>query len=186
MSNANRSILATAAVVALAAFLVVGCSGVVTKEIEAERVELHQKPLELSAKDLPDASIDSSGSVKIGSGNLAMTEAQRALTRQYRDAVIGLVDLTLDKTSKVSRHAVARALFGMATGRLEKTEQKIERQAEAIAHAPEFCARLAEVRQSQDRMVQAVATLEPYVDVSRQDVEDCAAGRPYKGQIQAP
>lgn len=183
--NVNRSARAYAVVVVLVALLVAGCSGAVTREIEAERVQLHHEPLELSAEGHADASIDSSGSVKIGSGNLALTDDQRALTRQYRDAVIDLVDLTLDKTSQVSRHAVARALFGMATGRLEKTEQKIERQAEAIAHAPEFCARLAGVRQSQDRMVQAVARLAPYVHVTRHDVENCTAGRPYDAEIQA-
>ena len=131
--------------------------------------------MELSAKGYPDASIDLSGVVKIGSSDLALTDVQRESTLRYRDAVVDLVDRTLDETSRLTKHVIAKMLFGVATGRMEKTQQKMERQAEDIAHSPEFCRLLVEVKQRQNRMVQLVAKLKPYANLSRQDFENCAA-----------
>jgi hypothetical protein len=171
----NRSALAV-----LAALLVSGCSGIATKQIEAERTELRSKPVEMNAAGNPKASIDASGSVRIGSGVLALTDTQRTLALLYRDAVVDLVDLSLKDASRLTSHVVTRTLFGMATGRLEKTEKSIERQAEGIAHTPEFCGLLEEARERQDRMLQSMVELKPYAGVSQQDVDDCAAGRPYE------
>lgn len=160
-----------------------GCIGMGTREIEAERAKLHREPLEMGAQGLPAASIDSKGTVKIGSRELALTDTQRLLTSKYRDAVIDLTDLALQDAEQMTRYAVARVLFGMATGRLEKTERKLEQEAEGIAHSPRFCSLLDVVKQRQDVMVQSVAELQPYGRVSRQDTEDCAAGRPYHAGI---
>ena len=74
-------------------------------------------------------------------------------------------------------------IFGLLTGRTARAEQKIEKQARAMTHTPQFCDRLDEVRQRQDRMAQSVTKLAPYAKITRQDVDDCAAGRPYKLDI---
>lgn len=184
MPHANRSVPASAIAMILAAFLMTGCSGVATKEIEAARVEVHHEPLGMNAKGYPDASIDASGTVKIGSDTLILSDAQKAETLRYREAVIELVDLSLDKAAGMTRHVVARTLFAMVTGRMDKMEQKLERQGLALAHSAEFCTALGNVKQRQDRMVQSVVNMKPYVHLSQQDVDNCVAGRPYEAGIQ--
>jgi hypothetical protein len=171
------------AILILAALLGTGCSGVATREIESARAEVHHEPLGMNAKGRPDASIDASGNVKIGSDTLILSDAQKAETLRYREAVIELVDLSLDKASHMTRHVVARTLFAMVTGRMDKMEQKLERQGLALAHSPEFCAALGAVKQRQDRMVQSVVNMQPYVHLSQQDVDNCIAGQPYDAQI---
>lgn len=170
-------------ILVLAALLGTGCSGVATREIEAARAEVHHEPLGMNAKGRPDASIDATGAVKIGSEQLALGDAQKALTQQYREAVISLVDLSLDKAGHMTRHVVARSLFALMTGRMDAMERKLEKQGLELAHSPTFCAALDEVRQRQDRMVQSVVALQPYAHISQQNVDDCMAGRPYSAAI---
>ena len=167
----------------LAALLMAGCSNVATKSIEAERARLHREPLGMSAKGHPDASIDATGSVKIGSRTLALTAVQRNAARLYRGAVIDLTDLALDEASQSTRHIVVRALFAAATGREETMEKKIDDEMEAMTHSPAFCSRLGDVRQRQEHLVRAVEPLEPYAQLSQQDVESCIAGRPYETHL---
>lgn len=167
------------ALAALAAALMSGCAGIASQEIEAERAALHADPLELDAKGRPTASIAPSGAVTIGDDTLPLTDAQRAETASYRDAVLDLIDLTLDDTKSLTNRAMVTALLGVVTGLGDQAERHIENQAEEIAHTPEFCGLLDDVRQHQDRMVRSVAQLQPYADISEQDVDDCAAGRPY-------
>ncbi|MGY0556588.1 MULTISPECIES: hypothetical protein [unclassified Lysobacter] len=167
------------ALAALVAALMTGCAGIASKEIEAERIALHAEPLELDAEGRPAASIAPSGAVTIGDDTLALTDAQRAETAGYRDAVLDLVDLTLDDTKSLTNRAMVTALLGVVTGLGDQAERHIESQAREIAHTPEFCGLLDDVRQHQDRMVRSVAQLQPYADISEQDVDDCAAGHPY-------
>lgn len=184
MSIANRSTLACAAIAVIAMSLASGCSGVATREIEAQRVALPHDSIKLDAKGLPDARIDPAGAVKIGSRPLPLTEAQRGLTAQYRNAVIELTDYALRDTTRLTRHVVARVLFGMVTGRLEKTTDKIEQQAEAIMHSAPFCSRLEVVKQRQDVMTGAVSFLLPYANLTYQQLEDCVSGQPYSLGVQ--
>ena len=176
---AHPHILALAALTALAAALMTGCAGVATKEIEAERAALHAEPLELDAKGRPDASIAPSGAVVIGEDALPLTAAQRTDTAGYRDAVLDLIDLTLDDTRSLTNRAMVTALLGVMTGLGDQPERHIENQAGEIAHTPEFCGLLDNVRQHQERMVRSVAQLQPYADISEQDVDDCVDGRDY-------
>ncbi|MGQ4659565.1 hypothetical protein [Lysobacter sp. F6437] len=175
MNPATRAIT----LAALAAALVTGCAGIASKEIEAERTVLHAEPLELDAKGRPVASIAPSGAVTIGEEALSLTDAQRADTAGYRDAVLDLIDLTLDDTRSLTNRAMVTALLGVMTGLGDQAERHIENQAGEIAHTPEFCGLLDDVRRQQDRMVRSVAQLQPYADISEQDVDDCAAGRAY-------
>lgn len=171
------------ALLLLAALLATGCSGVATREIESARVEVHHEPLGMNAKGQPDASIDATGAVKIGSEKLALSDAQKALTLHYREAVVTLVDLSLDQAAHMTRHVVAKTLFAMMTGRMDAMEQKLEKQGLELTHNPAFCAALDEVRQRQDRMVQSVVALQPYAHVNQQNVDDCVAGRPYSAAL---
>ncbi|MGB6142811.1 MAG: hypothetical protein ACTHOA_05610 [Rhodanobacter sp.] len=182
MFQANRPRLAGALLI-LVAMLGTGCSGVATREIESARAEVHREPLGMNAKGHPDASIDASGAVKIGNDPLALSAAQKAEALRYREAVIALVDLSLDKAAHMTRHVMARTVFAMMTGRLDKMENKLEQQGLALSHSPEFCAALADVVQRQDRMVQAVVNLRPYAHISQQEVDNCVAGRPYHAGI---
>jgi|GEM_PF-3350132 len=183
MIHLNRSRLTGIVMTALVAVLMAGCSGVATKEIEAERVSLHGEPINMNAKDLPEVSIEPSGAVKIGDGNLALTDDQRVLTRDYRAAVIDLVDQTLTDASRVTDHAMSRVIFAMLIGRADEAGEKIGKQAEAIAHTPQFCHLLDKVQQHQARMVQSVTQLQPYAKLSQQDVDNCNAGKPYDVNI---
>lgn len=167
-------------VLVLAVLSASGCTGIASKEINAERDKLRTEPVKMSAKGQPEASIDADGEVVLGERKLALSDAQRELVADYRGAVVDLVDLTLRETSKATRFVVARALFGMAVGRLDETTDKIERQAEGIAHTPEFCRLLGEVRQRQDRMVASIDELKPYAKVDAQDLADCRAGKQYQ------
>ena len=182
MSQANRPRLAGALLV-LVTVLGTGCSGVATREIASARAELHREPLGMNAKGHPDASIDASGAVKIGSDSLVLSRAQKAETLRYREAVIALVDLSLDKAAHMTRHVMARTVFAMMTGRLDKMEKKLEQQGLALSHSPEFCAALGDVVRRQDQMVQAVVNLRPYAHVSQREVDNCVAGRPYHAGI---
>lgn len=177
MPDLNRA----ARVVAFTALavLVTGCAGIATREIEAERAALHAEPLELDATGRPDASIAPSGAVTIGERALMLTDAQRAEAASYRDAVLDLVDLTLDDTKSLTNRAMVTALLGVVTGLGDQAERHIESQAREIAHTPEFCGLLDNVRQRQDRMVRSVDELRPYADISEQDVDDCVGGRDY-------
>lgn len=163
----------------LAGVLIGGCSGVATREIEAERVSLHSEPVSMNAKDLPEVNIDSSGAVKIGTDNLSLTDEQRVLARDYRAAVVELVDLTLSDTARITDHAMSRVLFAALVGRADKAGEKIGKQAEALVHSPQFCHLLGNVKQQQDRMVQSVVKLQPYAKITPQTVENCNAGKPY-------
>jgi hypothetical protein len=183
MNPLKHSSLKAIVLVGLASLLMAGCSGVATREIEAERVALHSEPVSMTARDLPEASIDSSGAVQIGKDELALTDDQRALTRDYRDAVIDLVDLTLDETSRLTDHAMTRVIFAMLIGRADEAGEKIGKQAEALVHSPPFCQRLSAVQQRQQRMTQSVVQLQPYAKISPQDVENCVAGKPYDVSI---
>ncbi|MCE7031473.1 hypothetical protein LY625_02340 [Lysobacter sp. GX 14042] len=166
-------------VAATAALLASGCTGVISKEIATERANLHDSPLELGTEGDPPASIDLSGAVTIGGDTLPLTDAQRALAADYRASVIDLTDHVLEGTAKLTNRAMATALLGAFSGFGDAAERRIERQAEAMVHSDELCGLLEQVRQRQDRMVQAVEALRPHASVSRQDVEDCTAGRPY-------
>lgn len=179
MNHANRLAVAGIILAVLAALPMSGCSGAATREIEAERASLHSEPVTLHAKGLADASIDAAGAVDIGQGHVALTDSQRALARDYRSAVIELVDFTLANTAKLTKHAMRRVLLGMLVGRADEAGEKIGKQAEAMVHAPQFCHLLADLRQRQDRMVQSVPMLQPYARIARQDVDNCMAGRPY-------
>jgi len=172
-----------AVALALAVLAVSGCSGIASKEIESERAKLRAEPVEMSAKGLPQASIDARGEVRIGERKLALSDAQRNLAAHYRSAVVDLVDLTLRETSKATRFVVARALFGMAVGRLDETTDKIEREAEGITRKPEFCRLLGEVKTRQDDMAGSIGELQPYAKVDAQDLEDCRAGKAYHAGI---
>lgn len=182
MSHTRLSVAVRVLMGALAVSLA-GCSGIATKDIEASRAELHSDPLKMSAKGLPDASIDASGAVDIGPTRLALTDAQRGLTRAYRAAVVDLMDLTLSETSHLTGQAMRSAIFGMLIGREDQAEKHIEKRTEAMIHTPQFCSRLDSVRRQQNRMVQSVKTLMPYAKLSRQQVDDCNAGRPYQVNI---
>lgn len=162
------------AMAAVLALLMAGCTGIATHAIEAERTEIATTPLKLSAKGLPDASIDLLGNVRIGSDDLALSDPQRARTLAYREAVIALVDLTLKDSERVANHAVATALF--ATGREDKAEQKIERQAGQIAHTQAFCDLQERVHDREDRMLEAVAQLRPYASANQQNAQECISG----------
>ena len=184
MFQANRPRLAGALLVlVLVTVLGTGCSGVATREIESARAEVHREPLGMNAKGYPDASIDSSGAVKIGSDSLVLSRTQKAETLRYREAVIALVDLSLDKATHMTRHVMARTVFAMMTGRLDKMEKKLEQQGLALSHSPEFCAALGDVVRRQDEMVQAVVNLRPYAHISQREVDNCVAGRPYHAGI---
>ena len=98
------------------ALLVAGCSGVATRDIEAERAALQRDPVSMKAKNLPEAHIDASGAVKVGTDQLPLTDGQRALTRDYRAAVIELVDLTLSGTARITDHAMSRVLLASLLG----------------------------------------------------------------------
>ncbi|WP_426688152.1 hypothetical protein [Rhodanobacter ginsengiterrae] len=167
----------------LVSLLLAGCSGVATREIEAERVSLHNEPLSMNAKGLPEANIDASGMVKIGKDSLPLTGEQRLLTRDYRAAVIQLVDLTLSDTARITDHAMSRVLFAAMIGRADQAGDKIGKQAEAMVHSPQFCRLLGKVEQSQQRMVNSVVTLQPYAKITPQAVENCVAGKPYEANI---
>lgn len=182
MFQANRPRLAGALLV-LVTVLGTGCSGVATREIASARAELHREPLGMNAKGHPDASIDASGAVKIGSDSLVLSRAQKAETLRYREAVIALVDLSLDKAAHMTRHVMARTVFAMMTGRLDKMEKKLEQQGLALSHSPEFCAALGDVVRRQDQMVRAVVNLRPYAHISQREVDNCVAGRPYHAGI---
>lgn len=171
--------------VALAALalLVAGCSGVATRDIEAERAALLRDPVSMNAKNLPEAHIDASGAVKVGTEQLPLTDGQRALTRDYRAAVIELVDLTLSGTARITDHAMSRVLLASLIGRGDEAGEKVGRQAEAMVHSPQFCQLLDKVQQSQDRMVQSVVTLRPYAKIDARAVENCRAGKPYEAGI---
>lgn len=182
MSPIKPSVAVCLLMAALAVSLA-GCSGIATKEIEASRAKLHSDPLEMSAKGLPDASIDKLGAVDIGSTHLALTDAQRSLTQAYRAAVVDLMDLTLNETAHLTDQAMRSEIFGMMIGREDQAQKHIETRTEAMVHTPQFCSRLDSVRQQQDRMVQSVKTLMPYAKLSRQQVDDCNAGRPYHANI---
>lgn len=171
--------------VALAALalLVAGCSGVATRDIEAERAALHRDPVSMNAKNLPEAHIDASGAVKVGTDQLPLTDGQRALTRDYRAAVIELVDLTLSGTARITDHAMSRVLLASLIGRGDEAGEKVGRQAEAMVHSPQFCQLLDKVQRSQDRMVQSVVTLRPYAKIDARAVENCRAGKPYDASI---
>ena len=183
MNPLKHSGLSMLALVGLASLLMAGCSGVATREIEAERVALHSEPVSMTARDLPEASIDRSGAVKIGDDKLALTADQRELARDYRAAVVELVDLTLAETSRLTDHAMTRVIFAMLIGRADEAGEKIGKQAEALVHSPPFCQRLGAVQQRQQRMTQSVVQLQPYAKISPQDVENCVAGKPYDVSI---
>lgn len=182
MSHLQRPTFA-GVLVMLAAVLMTGCSHVATKSIEAERAKLHREPLGMSAKGRPDASIDASGSVKIGSRTLALTDAQRNTARLYRDAVIDLTDLALDEASQSTRHIVIRSLFAVVTGHEEAMEKKIDDRMEAMTHSPAFCSKLDTVQQRQKHLVKAVGALKPYAKFSRREIEDCLAERPCEARL---
>jgi hypothetical protein len=183
MNRSKQFRLMGLAMAALAGVLLVGCSGVATREIEAERATLHSEPVSMNAKDLPEANIDATGAVKIGKENLPLTAEQRVLTREYRAAAIKLVDLTLSDTARITDHAMSRVLFASLIGRADEAGEKLGKQAEALVHTPQFCQLLGDMKQSQDRMVQSVTTLQPYANISQQTIENCMAGKPYHVSI---
>lgn len=167
----------------LVALLIAGCSGAATREIEAERASLYSEPVSMNAKGLPAVDIDASGVVKIGANRLPLTDEQRVLTRDYRVAVVKLVDLTLSDTARITDHAMSRVLFATLIGRGDEAGEKVGKQAEALSHSPQFCRLLGEVQQSQNRMVRSVVKLQPYAKISPQDIEKCIAGKPYDVHI---
>jgi hypothetical protein len=179
MNRSKQFRLTGITMVVFAGWLLAGCSSVATRDIETERAALHSEPVSMNAKDLPEVNIDSSGAVKVGKDNLSLTTEQRVLTREYRAAVIKLVDMTLSDTARITDHAMSRMLFAALIGRADEAGEKIGKQAEALVHSPQFCHLLGDMRQSQDQMVQSVTTLQPYAKITPQTVENCTAGKPY-------
>ena len=179
----SKRFLPCIAMTAVACLLVAGCSGVATREIEAERASLPSEPVSMNAKGLPEVSIDPAGAVTIDKGALALTSEQRALTRDYHAAVVELADLTLSGAAGITHHAMSRVLFATLIGRGDEAGDKIGQQADSLVHSPQFCHLLGNVQQSQDRMVQSVVTLQPYAKITPQAVANCVAGKPYDVSI---
>lgn len=171
-----RPIAVLLATVLLAA---TGCASIASDEIEQARRDAHAQPVVLHAEDRPDASIATDGAVRLGDRPLALTPAQQALTLEYRQATLDVVDLSLEQAEDVTRGAVARSLFGWMTGRLDKTVAKLERESLAIVHSPEFCNRMETLRQRQQGMVAAIPELLPYARITPATIADCRAGRDF-------
>lgn len=168
----------------VAAVLLAGCSGAARRDMEQDRIKLHQEPLELRGeKDEPKAYIDVTGGVTIDKAPLAIDADQRAAILDYREASLEMIDITFDATSHLTKYAVPRLLFGSMIHGTDGASKGIEAEAEKIPHSPQFCASLDKMRQTQDVMVAKEERLRPYGRLTAQDVLDCQAGRPYKHSI---
>ncbi|MCX7514895.1 hypothetical protein [Frateuria sp. STR12] len=164
----------------LLAALVGGCATSARHEIEADRIQAHQAPLELRASQgLPPASIATDGSVTIGDETLPIDRSQKAATLAYRHAALDVVDHSLRDASRLVKFAIPRVLFGLVMHGADHAGDAVEADANAIPHSPEFCALLQTMLDTQVTMVDSVQALRPYASLEAGDIDDCRAGRPY-------
>ena len=168
----------------VAALVLAGCSGAARRDMEADRIKMHQEPLELRGdKDVPKAYIDVTGGVTIDKQPLALTADQRAAVLDYREASLEVIDISFDTASRLTRYAVPRLLFGSMTHGTDGASKGSEAEAEKIPHSPQFCASLEKMRQTQDVMVAKEESLRPYARLTQEDVQDCQSGKPYRHSI---
>lgn len=161
-----------------------GCSTTATRELDAERIKVHNSPLELrGGEGVPIAHIAIDGGVTIGATEVELRTDQRVATLRYREAALSLVDHSMREASKFTRTAMPRVLFGMMFRGVDRTTKKLEADANRIPHSPRFCALLDEMRVSQDVMVSKVDALTRYARLQPQDVDDCTSGRPYRQSL---
>lgn len=165
----------------LVAALLAGCASGARREIEADRIKAHAEPLELNGpKGAPAAHIDTDGRLRFGDQPVVLDADQRAATLAYREAALHVVDLSLDGASRYTRFVIPRFLFGMVVhGGPDRAGRSMEQDARKLLHTPQFCDALDVMRAKQEAMVDEVARLRPYVQLTADDVGDCRAGRPY-------
>jgi len=161
-----------------------GCSTKATRELDAERIKAHNSPLELRGEEgVPIAHIAIDGGVTIGTKDVELRTDQRVATLRYRVAALNLVDHSMREASQFTRTAMPRVLFGMVFRGVDRTTKKLEADANRIPHSPRFCTLLDEMRASQDVMVSKVDELRRYARLTRQDVDDCKSGHPYRQSL---
>jgi hypothetical protein len=176
----------TLLLLSMAAAMLAGCSGAARRDMEEDRIKLHQEPLELRGdkdKDVPKAYIDVTGGVTIDKQPLALTADQRAAILDYREASLEVIDISFDAASRLTRYAVPRLLFGSMIHGTDGASKGIEADAEKIPHSPQFCSSLEKMRQTQDAMIAKEERLRPYARLTQEDVQDCQSGKPYRHSI---
>lgn len=156
-----------------------GCMSDARREIEADRVQAHIEPLELSGpKGAPAASIGTDGSLAVGHEAIALDAAQRTATLAYREAALKVVDMSMTGAEKYVHSAIPRFLLAsvlhMGT---DAGAKSMEKGAEKMVHSPQFCDAMETLREKQDVMVAEVPRLRSYTHVTTGDIQDCRAGR---------
>jgi len=175
MQRANRS-ARRSAVVAVAMLGVCGLSACHT-HVGGTGMEFAGQDVHLRAPSHDDATISSDGTLKIGSGVVPLTDAQRAGVVAIYAAAQSIKQHGLE-TGKagvaVGAEAASEALHGLANGDTSQIGAKVEAKADEVRRAAaRICADVAQLRQAELAVAASLPAFSPYVSVSEGDVAHC-------------
>lgn len=140
-------------------------------------INLDGDKLTMRRGNLPEAVITPAGDLVLGGKTVTTSEPQRQAMTAYRKQVqaITLQGVELGKAgARLGADAAGEAIKGLFNGDVDKIDDKVEAQADAIKkEALKLCDQVELLRLAQDAAVQRVPEFKPYSQVDQDDVAEC-------------
>ncbi len=148
------------------------------KAIVEAREEINEGNITVSNGDSkPKAEITPQGDLLIDGKAVAVTPEQRALLKEHRQRVaeVALAGVAIGmQGADLATKAVGESLKGVFTGNTEDIEKRIEAEADKIRQSTlVLCDRLPAMRESQQKLAQALPAFAPYATLSEKEVVEC-------------
>jgi hypothetical protein len=132
----------------------------------------------ISGSDGTEARISPEGRLTIGSGNVTVSDGERAQLVAYYNAASAVYEhgaATGMAGAQLGMTAASGAASGLANGDMSDMKAKVAAQAgEVKRQALKICENLNEVRAAQDALAGQIPAFKPYAVVSERETSDCA------------
>jgi hypothetical protein len=153
-------------------------SELATHDIDVNNVHVHMGEGHDDDSNLPKAVITPQGDLMIDGKMVPATPEQHAMLLDYRRQIIGIAEAGMDigaHGASLGIQAAKEAIWATLTGKSGKDiETQIKPQAEQIKSAAlKLCARMPDLRTSQQKLAVAIPAFAPYATMTQKDIDDC-------------
>ncbi len=141
------------------------------------RKELAEKNISISSGNGATVEISPTGDLLINGTSVALTEAQRALTLQYRAQVVSVAEAGIEigvQGANLGARAAGEAIKGLLSGNTDQIEARVNAEAEQLkASAAKICDQLPAMLASQQQLAAAIPEFKPYATMDQSDIDEC-------------
>lgn len=153
-------------------------SELATHDIDVNNVHVHTSEDHDDDSNLPKAVITPQGNLLIDGKMVPATPEQHTMLLDYRQQIIGIAESGMDigaHGASLGIQAAKEAIWDTLTGKSGRDiEMQIKPQAEQIKSAAlRLCARLPDLRTSQQKLAAAMPAFAPYATMTQKDIDDC-------------